>query len=56
MNGFGGIMSFELRGGMEAGIRFINSLKMCTVAVSLGDCETLVQHPASMTHSPYTAD
>lgn len=55
MDGFGGIMSFELSGGIEAGRKFINSLKLCTVAVSLGDCETLVQHPASMTHSPYTA-
>ena len=56
MNGFGGIMSFELKGGMEAGMKFIDSLKLCTIAVSLGDCETLVQHPASMTHSPYSAE
>ena len=54
MDGFGGIMSFELKGGMAAGKRFINALRLCTVAVSLGDCETLVQHPASMTHSPYS--
>lgn len=54
MRAFGGIMSFELSGGIEAGKKFINALELCTIAVSLGDCETLVQHPASMTHSPYT--
>jgi methionine-gamma-lyase len=46
----GGMLSFELKGGMEAGIRFMNSLEMCTRTVSLGTCDTLLSHPASMTH------
>lgn len=56
MHGFGGTMSFEIEGGLEAGIRFINALRLCSPAVSLGDCETLVQHPASMTHSGYNKE
>ena len=46
----GAMMSFELKEGMEAGKRFIDALKMCARAVSLGTCDTLVSHPASMTH------
>lgn len=46
----GPMMSFELKGGLEAGKKFINNLQMCTRAVSLGTCDTLVSHPASMTH------
>ncbi|MGS2718661.1 methionine gamma-lyase [Eionea flava] len=53
MDNFGGMISFELHGGVDAGVAFIDSLKLATCAVSLGDAETLVQHPASMTHSPY---
>ncbi len=52
----GAMMSFDLKGGLEAGITVMNSVKLCTLAVSLGDCETLIQHPASMTHSPYTPE
>lgn len=48
----GGIISFEIAGGLEAGRRMINSVELCLLAVSLGDTETLIQHPASMTHSP----
>lgn len=47
-----GVMSFELRGGVQAGITLLNHLQLIKVAVSLGDAETLIQHPASMTHSP----
>ena len=47
---FGGMISFELRGGLEAGKIVMNSVKLCQLAVSLGGVETLVQHPASMTH------
>lgn len=50
----GGMIAFEVKGGLEAGKKLLNSLELCTLAVSLGDCETLIQHPASMTHSPYT--
>ena len=52
----GAMISFELKGGIEAGRTLMNSVKLCTLAVSLGDCETLIQHPATMTHSPYTAE
>jgi methionine-gamma-lyase len=51
MKGMGGIVSFELKGGFTAGKAFINSLKLALISFSLGDPETLVQHPASMTHS-----
>ncbi len=53
-NGFSGMLSFIIKGGKEAGINFLNSLKICTLAVSLGAVETLVEHPASMTHSTYS--
>ena len=56
MDAFGGIMSFELKGGFEDGKILLNNLKLCSLAVSLGDTETLIQHPASMTHSPYTKE
>lgn len=46
----GAVLSFELKGGFDAGVQFINSLKICTSAVSLGTCDTLVSHPASTTH------
>jgi methionine gamma-lyase len=54
--GFGGMIAFELEGGYDAGLRFMDALKLVTIAVSLGDAETLVQHPASMTHSPYSPE
>ena len=54
--GFGGMIAIEVKGGKEAGMKLVNSLKLCTIAVSLGDAETLVEHPASMTHSTYTAE
>ena len=56
MRRFGAMIAFELHGGIEAGRRFINALNIFTRAVSLGDTESLVQHPASMTHSTYTPD
>lgn len=51
MRGPGAMISFGLKGGYQAGLRLINSVKLCTLAVSLGGIETLIQHPASMTHS-----
>ncbi len=54
MDGFGAMLSFELRGGYRAGKRFVESVQVATLAVSLGGLETLVQHPASMTHGPLT--
>lgn len=46
----GAMMSIELKGGLPAGIKMMNQLKMCTRTVSLGTCDTLLSHPASMTH------
>ncbi len=46
----GAMLSFELKGGLQAGINFMNKLKMCTRTVSLGTVDTLLSHPASMTH------
>src|SRR5699024_10385985 len=51
MNGMGGIVAFEVKGGVEAGKQFISALNLAMISFSLGDPETLVQHPASMTHS-----
>jgi len=51
MDGFGGVLSFELKGGLEAGIAMMNNVKLCKLAVSLGDVDSLIQHPASMTHA-----
>lgn len=51
MDAPGGILAFEVRGGVEAGRRLMNHVKLCQVAVSLGDADTLIQHPASMTHA-----
>ena len=51
MSGFGGIVSFEVKGGLEAGRKLMNSVRLCTLAVSLGAVETLIEHPASMTHA-----
>ncbi|RKQ69466.1 methionine-gamma-lyase [Litorimonas taeanensis] len=56
MQSFGGMIAFELRGGLEAGRQFINKLNLIQCAVSLGDAESLIQHPASMTHSTYTPE
>ncbi|NMB81780.1 MAG: aminotransferase class I/II-fold pyridoxal phosphate-dependent enzyme [Ignavibacteria bacterium] len=49
-SGFGGMISFELKGGFKAGETVMNNVKLCQLAVSLGGVETLIQHPASMTH------
>lgn len=46
----GAMLSFELKGGFDAGVNFINRLRLCTNAVSLGTCDTLVCHAASSTH------
>jgi methionine-gamma-lyase len=56
MAGFGGMVAFEMKGGRQAGVRLLNSLDLLTLAVSLGDCDTLIEHPASMTHSTYSTE
>jgi methionine-gamma-lyase len=54
MRDFSSMIAFEVKGGREAGRRLMNNVKVCVCAVSLGDCATLIEHPASMTHSSYT--
>ena len=56
MSAFGGLIACELHGGKHTGKEFMNRLKLAKLAVSLGDAETLVQHPASMTHATYTPE
>ena len=51
MKGPGAMISFELKGGIEAGKILMNNVRLAMLAVSLGGVETLIQHPASMTHS-----
>ncbi|PKG58267.1 methionine gamma-lyase [Shewanella sp. Choline-02u-19] len=52
----GGVIAFELDADLQTSIGFINQLELFSIAVSLGDAESLIQHPASMTHSPYTEE
>lgn len=56
MNHPGAMLSFELKGGYDAGVRFMNRLQLCTHAVSLGTCDTLLVHPASTTHAGVPVD
>ncbi len=56
MKGFGGMIGFDVHGGKEAGKILMDSVKLCTLAVSLGDVDTLIEHPASMTHSSYSEE
>lgn len=52
----GGMIAIELKGGIKAGREFLNRLNLFSRAVSLGDCESLAQHPATMTHATYSAE
>lgn len=52
----GGVISFSVKGGKEETQAFINDLHFITIAVSLGDTETLIQHPATMTHAAIPAE
>lgn len=54
--GFGGMISFDLKGGMQAGRTMMERVQVCTLAVSLGNVDTLVTHPASTTHYPVPAE
>lgn len=51
MSGFGSMISFELKGGLEAGRQLMDRVRLAILAVSLGGVETLIEHPASMTHA-----
>lgn len=50
MRGFGGMVSFELKGGLNAGARMMDKIKLCALATSLGDARTLISHPATTSH------
>ncbi len=50
MDGFGGMIAFEVEGGYDAGCRALDNVQLCSLAVSLGNVDTLIEHPASMTH------
>jgi methionine-gamma-lyase len=50
MRGFGGMLSFELRGGLDAGVACMNRIRFCSLAPTLGDVDTLILHPASSSH------
>jgi len=56
MSSFGGMIAFELKGSRQDAKTFLDSLELAIQAVSLGDCDTLICHPASTTHSTYTKD
>ncbi|MDP7593836.1 MAG: methionine gamma-lyase [Litorilituus sp.] len=56
MKAAGGVIAFELNTDLKGGTNFIDTMTLFSIAVSLGDAESLIQHPASMTHSPYTAE
>lgn len=56
MKAAGGVIAFELNTDIAGGANFINNMQLFSIAVSLGDAESLIQHPASMTHSPYTSE
>lgn len=56
MDGFGAMISFEVVGGLEKSKKVVNSVQLIQLAVSLGDCETLIEHPAAMTHRGYPAE
>jgi len=49
-NGYGGVIAFEMKGGYDAGVHLMNNVELCSLAVSLGHVDTLIEHPASMTH------
>ncbi len=56
MRGFGGVVCFDLKDGLAAGARLMDSVKLCSLAVSLGDARTLIVHPTSTTHSVVSSE
>jgi len=56
MDGFGALISFEVKGGVKAGAALLDNVRVMTLAVSLGGIETLIQHPSSMTHAAMSRD
>ncbi|MCB9637976.1 MAG: PLP-dependent transferase [Myxococcales bacterium] len=56
MSAFSGMISFELKGGIPAGVALLNNVKLCALAESLGSVETMITHPATMTHAEVPKD
>jgi methionine-gamma-lyase len=56
MSGFSGMVTFGVKGGLDAGRKLMNRVKLCSLAVSLGAVDTLIEHPASMTHATVARD
>ncbi len=56
MNGPGSMISFGVKGGLDAGKKLMDNVHLATLAVSLGGVESLIQHPASMTHAGVSAE
>jgi O-succinylhomoserine sulfhydrylase len=56
MNNGGGIVCFELKGGLESGRNFLNNLKMLSLTANLGDTRSIASHPASTTHAKLTPE
>lgn len=56
MRAGGGVVSFTLKGGLNAGRKFLDAVKMCSLTANLGDTRTIVSHPASTTHAKLTED
>ena len=52
----GNVVSFEVKGGVDAGRKFLNSIKMCSLSANLGDARSIVTHPASTTHSKLSVE
>ncbi len=56
MSGFSGMVTFGVKGGLDAGRKLMDRVKLCSLAVSLGAVDTLIEHPASMTHATVARD
>jgi len=56
MSGGGGLLTFQLPGGLGQGQRFLNAVRLCSLTANLGDTRTIVTHPASTTHSKLAED
>jgi len=56
MKGFGGMVSFEVKGGLAGGTDFVQNLQVIQLAVTLGGTESIVEHPATMTHYALTSE
>ena len=52
----GNVVAFEIKGGLEAGRKFLDNIKMCSLSANLGDTRTIITHPASTTHSKLSVE